>query len=305
MTVSYVLTVYNKAAYLPAVLAAVAAERQSTGGEIVIVDDGSTDGSSEILDGFARGGVDITVLHQGNKGVVSATNAGLRSARLPYIRLVDGDDIIVQGSTRLLSTVLEAAGSGYAFGRFADYELGASQSDFPPAREGATVDILRDPLADMIRMQLFIVSATLGRKAVYDQVTPLPEDYYIQDTSLGLRLATTTRIVRVDEVCCYKATTAAEQISDNKARMFRDTTRITRDFLRSWPLRYQAAAVRRHATRAYHYARRHIPRSRLRCASLVAIRLLSYLPIAPLFPHYMTWIADTYDMPVRDRRVFP
>src|SRR5260370_908188 len=86
MTVSYVLTVYNKAAYLPAVLAAVAAERQSTGGEIVIVDDGSTDGSSEILDGFARGGVDITVLHQGNKGVVSATNAGLRTARLPYIR---------------------------------------------------------------------------------------------------------------------------------------------------------------------------------------------------------------------------
>src|SRR4051794_34728172 len=52
MTVSYVLTVYNKAAFLPAVLSAVMKERAVSGGEIVIVDDGSIDGSSILLDEF-------------------------------------------------------------------------------------------------------------------------------------------------------------------------------------------------------------------------------------------------------------
>jgi len=46
VSVSYLVTVYQKAKFLPTVLAAIAEERAGTGGEIIVIDDGSTDGSA-------------------------------------------------------------------------------------------------------------------------------------------------------------------------------------------------------------------------------------------------------------------
>ncbi len=48
MAVSYLVSSYNKQPWLPNVLESVAREREATGGEIALVDDGSTDGSAEL-----------------------------------------------------------------------------------------------------------------------------------------------------------------------------------------------------------------------------------------------------------------
>ena len=62
--------------------------------ELILIDDGSTDRSSELCDEWARKDNRIVVIHKDNGGVSSARNAGLEQARGEYITFVDSDDFI-------------------------------------------------------------------------------------------------------------------------------------------------------------------------------------------------------------------
>ncbi len=61
--------------------------------EIILIDDGSSDNSPQICDDFAKKDSRIKVIHQKNKGVSAARNAGLDVAQGDYIGFCDGDDI--------------------------------------------------------------------------------------------------------------------------------------------------------------------------------------------------------------------
>lgn len=64
--------------------------------EIILVDDGSPDRCGEMCDRYASSDSRIKVIHQENKGVAEARNAGLRLAKGAYLFFVDSDDIVVQ-----------------------------------------------------------------------------------------------------------------------------------------------------------------------------------------------------------------
>ena len=70
--------------------------------EIILIDDGSTDKSSQICDEFAIKYNKIKVLHQQNRGQGSARNAGLEIAKGDYIAFIDSDDFIHPDYLRLL-----------------------------------------------------------------------------------------------------------------------------------------------------------------------------------------------------------
>lgn len=65
--------------------------------ELIIADDGSTDGTGEIADGFASKDKRIRVLHKGNQGVSAARNAGIEAARGRYLSFIDADDRLEEG----------------------------------------------------------------------------------------------------------------------------------------------------------------------------------------------------------------
>ncbi|QTU84177.1 bifunctional glycosyltransferase/CDP-glycerol:glycerophosphate glycerophosphotransferase [Xiamenia xianingshaonis] len=62
--------------------------------EIILVDDGSTDGSGSIADSLAEAHSHIVVIHQENRGVSAARNAGMDQARGRFIAFVDADDVL-------------------------------------------------------------------------------------------------------------------------------------------------------------------------------------------------------------------
>lgn len=91
--VSVIVPVYNVKSYLQECFDSIC--RQSYRNiEIILVDDGSTDGSGQLCDVLARNDDRTTVLHKENGGLSDARNAGLRIAQGDWISFVDSDDYI-------------------------------------------------------------------------------------------------------------------------------------------------------------------------------------------------------------------
>lgn len=89
---SIIVPVYNVKPYLRQCLDSIMAQTYKDF-EVIIVDDGSTDGSSDVCDEFA---VDkrVVVIHKQNGGLVSARKAGIKEAKGNYVCFVDSDDYI-------------------------------------------------------------------------------------------------------------------------------------------------------------------------------------------------------------------
>lgn len=102
--VSVIVPLYNVEAYLPACLDSLRAQTHRDF-EVILVDDGSGDGSGAICDAYAAKDERFCVLHQANAGVAAARNAGLDRARGSHISFVDSDDEV---SPRFLETLLAA-----------------------------------------------------------------------------------------------------------------------------------------------------------------------------------------------------
>ena len=93
VTLSIIVPVYNVRDYLKDCIDSILAQ-SFTDFELILVDDGSTDGSGEICDAYTERDSRIKVIHKANGGVVSARIAGITAASGLYAGYVDGDDWI-------------------------------------------------------------------------------------------------------------------------------------------------------------------------------------------------------------------
>ena len=90
--VSVIIPAYNAAATLERALASVAKQTLS-GIEILVVDDGSTDATPEILARMAAADRRLRILTQANGGVARARNAAIGAATGEWVATIDADDI--------------------------------------------------------------------------------------------------------------------------------------------------------------------------------------------------------------------
>lgn len=104
---SVVIPVYNRASLLRATLASIATQRFRDF-EVIVVDDGSTDGSAEVAREFEPL---VRVLRQANKGPGAARNLALRHATGNYVAFLDSDDLWFPWTLGVYWSVIERQGS--------------------------------------------------------------------------------------------------------------------------------------------------------------------------------------------------
>ena len=109
--ISVIVPVHNIEQYLPKCLECI--ERQTYRNlEIILVDDGSTDGSGKICDEYAARDSRARVIHQANKGLWATRNAGQDEAHGDYLWFPDGDDYFHYDFLRLMHAAI-TDGEGY------------------------------------------------------------------------------------------------------------------------------------------------------------------------------------------------
>jgi len=104
--VTIIVPVYNISEYLPACVESLRKQTYEDI-EIILVDDGSTDGSGALCAEYAAQDARIRVVHKENGGLSSSRNAGIDAAKGQWLLFVDGDDYLAHNAVELL---LDAVG---------------------------------------------------------------------------------------------------------------------------------------------------------------------------------------------------
>ena len=102
MRFSIIIPAYNAEAYLSRCLDSIFAQ-EFEDYEVIVINDGSTDGTSSLLEQYTSRHPNLRVLNQSNQGMASARNHGLEKAIGEYIMYVDSDDRIVEHALATLA----------------------------------------------------------------------------------------------------------------------------------------------------------------------------------------------------------
>ena len=125
---SIIIPVYNVSNYLEECVKSILNQKKVFAYEIILVDDGSTDGSGSLCDSYEGAGV--KVLHQTNKGLSAARNVGFRHAKGEYVWFLDSDDWLVED----------------AFDQLAEYMNKENEVIFFESRKSINAMLNRTPL---------------------------------------------------------------------------------------------------------------------------------------------------------------
>jgi glycosyltransferase involved in cell wall biosynthesis len=180
---SVIIPAYNAARFIgPTVESAL--RQTSTDHEIIVVDDGSTDGTHAALEPYLD---QITYLAQDNAGRSAARNAGARLARGTYLAFLDSDDLFLPDKLTLQVPLLEA---DPRLGLVASgHELIDQQGDLI-RQERPWLHQLSPDLQSIAKAGLAVIHAVLLRRTWFERVGGFDASLSAaEDMDLWLRLA--------------------------------------------------------------------------------------------------------------------
>jgi glycosyltransferase involved in cell wall biosynthesis len=200
--VSIIIPVYNSAAYVADALRSALAQDYENK-EVIVVDDGSTDSTAEILKSFQD---QIVVLGQKNAGPGAARNRGIRHAKGVYIAFLDADDYWAPGKLRLQVEYLEQHPDiGAVYSRWARWyprydgkfccPSFPSLNQAPPLAAEDSGWIYTNLLFD----SCLLTSTVVLRRSITERVGAFNEELLRgQDYDYWLRLSRITQIHKLD-----------------------------------------------------------------------------------------------------------
>jgi len=253
--VSVIVPTYNRAHVLGESLASVLAERD-VDLEVVVVDDGSTDGTAAVLAGLGDRRVRPVV--RPHAGIAAARNAGLAAARAPYIAFHDSDDVVLPGRLAVPLAFLGAhpeVDLVIQNGRMLPPEDDPEGAEAPWIRPRVARALAARPIgvAEVFRWNLGQLQGMCFTRRALDATGPLDPSFTIlDDLDLVLRVTLCFRAVFLD-VPAFAYRRHRGGVARNRERIREEAIRLAEKLAREHPEAIdrlgRAAFVRRQARR--------------------------------------------------------
>jgi glycosyltransferase involved in cell wall biosynthesis len=222
--VSIVIPTYNSARYVTAAIESVLAQTFKDF-EILVIDDGSTDETREVLKKYAA---PVRYLYKTNGGVSSARNYGIEQARGKYIAFLDADDLWMPEKLEKQLAVMEA-----------DKEIGLCYAATEKVDENlAPISVIEarafDDYCEALLLNLNIVAGSCSSAIVRRDVARQTEGFDAEfstcaDWEYWLRLSLLTKFAPITE-CLVKYRVVAGSMSSNPYVSKRDTLGVLNKF---------------------------------------------------------------------------
>jgi len=126
--VSIIIPAYNVEKYIEKCLSSIL-EQTYTNIEVVVVDDGSTDKTGQLIDSVTQQDSRVHVIHKKNAGVSAARNSGIEMSTGEYLVFVDGDDCIAHDYVEYMLSLIENTGSEFCLSVCCYTQSGEKQTE--------------------------------------------------------------------------------------------------------------------------------------------------------------------------------
>jgi glycosyltransferase involved in cell wall biosynthesis len=194
--ISVVVDTYQQGAFLAEAVESVLAQDVEHPVEVIVVDDGSTDGTTEILARYAQR---VTVIRQENQGQAAALNTGIAAASGEWVAFLDGDDRWAAGYlSRVAERIAAEPDADALFGAVRRISAsGAATADDPPdhvLRQLQDLCTRSDAAREGLYPWFPPTSAIAARRQTLVQIGPIPREYRLNaDGWLQMALAVAAR----------------------------------------------------------------------------------------------------------------
>lgn len=221
-----IVPAYNYGRFLPMAIRSVLGQ-SCPDWELLIVDDGSTDDTAEVVRPFLRSDARVRYLRQKNAGLSAARNTGIRRARTPFVALLDADD---EWEPEFLSRALGAFDrlpTEFGLVATASRLMDAAGQLLPASNRGTKRE--REIFSEeLILKNRFSADAVLIRREVFDACGMFDEELRSsEDRDMWIRLARLRRIHWCPEVL-VRIRRHGDNMSGNCDRMRDNMRRVLR-----------------------------------------------------------------------------
>lgn len=196
MDVSIIIPAYNVEKYIEQCLESVINQKTKYSYEIICINDGSTDGTSKILEKYKE---NLKIINTNNKGPGAARNLGIKNSTGKYLMFVDGDDYVVENFVEKMLDTLKKEEADVVICNFCRF---TNKTEIEKVNKGQYKVYYKSSINEVLLMEFHSCNKIFKRELIENN--KYPEDIYFEDVvAISKAIIDANKIVKIEDYLYY------------------------------------------------------------------------------------------------------